>query len=80
MRKRNPGFIKSSSVRDLRRQSWRTTVLRLVKIEIPDIEAPTPHDFWADVEYYMLRGDVTAGEAARKLIETYKGQPSRRTP
>lgn len=77
MRKRNPGFIRTSAVKDLQRLYYRRTVLDLVKAEIPNIEAPTPADFWPTVEYYAMNF-IPAPEAAAKLVALYKGQPHRR--
>jgi hypothetical protein len=73
-RKRNPGFIKQSSLYSgfSRRQQFNAAVLDLVKKEIPNIEAPTPHDFWDNVKWYYEMGTVTADDAAHLLIAIYK--------
>jgi hypothetical protein len=73
MRKRNPGFLKKSCFAALsRRQQFNAEVLDLVKKEIPSIEAPTPVDFWDNVNWYYEMGTVTTDDAAQLLIGIYK--------
>jgi hypothetical protein len=72
-RKRNPGFLKKSCFAPLsRREQFNAAVLDLVKKEIPNIEAPTPHDFWDNVKWYYEMGTVTPDDAAHLLVAIYK--------